>query len=105
MKKNDILIILIPTFLFVIAWIAFSVYHNIVTSTISEELNMQILPISSNFDTKTIDGLKNRQRVEPVYQIGKASQSNNQNASISQNQASNASSNTQQATTGGNLTP
>lgn len=105
MKKNNILIILIPTFFFVIAWIAFSVYHNIVTSTISEELNIQILPISSNFDTKTIDSLKNRQRVEPVYQIGKTSESNNQNAPSSQNQTGNTSPNTQQATTGGSLTP
>ena len=105
MKKNDILIILIPTFFFVVAWIAFSVYHNIVTSTISGELNMQILPISSNFDTKTIDSLKNRQRVEPVYQIGRTPKNNNQNAPSSQNQTGNASSSVQQATAGGSLIP
>lgn len=67
MKKNDILIILIPTFIFVLVWIGFSIYHSIVASTISETVNMQIAPISPNFDTKTIDSLKGRQSILPIY--------------------------------------
>lgn len=70
MKKNDILLILVPTFLFVVAWIGFSIYDNIVTSTISGSLNMQIIPINPNFDTATINNLKKRNNVTPLYQLG-----------------------------------
>lgn len=69
MKKNDILSILIPLFIFVIAWIVFSVHHSIVTSTISQTLNMQISPISPSFDTNTVAALKNRQNVTPIYDL------------------------------------
>ncbi len=70
MKKNDILLILVPTFLCVVAWIGFSIYDNIVTSTISEPLNMQIIPINPKFDTDTINNLKKRNNVTPLYQLG-----------------------------------
>ena len=69
MKKNDILLILIPLFIFALAWIGFSIYHNIVTSTISDPLNMQITPITPIFDTNTIGSLKNRARVSPIYEL------------------------------------
>jgi hypothetical protein len=69
MKKNDILLILIPLFLFVISWIGFSIYHNIVTSTISQPLSVQITPINPTFDTSTIDSLKNREKITPVYEL------------------------------------
>lgn len=57
-------------FICVLAWIGFSIYHNIVTSTISEPLTMQIIPISPNFDTNTINNLKKRNNVSPLYQLG-----------------------------------
>jgi hypothetical protein len=69
MKKNDILLILIPSFVFVLVWVSFSIYHNVVTSTISEPLNIQIAPITPNFDTSTIDSLKNREKVSPIYEL------------------------------------
>ncbi len=69
MKKNDILMILIPSFIFVLAWIGFSLLHNIATSTISETLDMQISPISPGFDTDTIASLKKRKNVVPIYTI------------------------------------
>ena len=69
MKKNDILILLIPSMLIVILWVVFSVYHNYVTSTIPENLNTQILSISPNFDLKTIENLKKRDVVIPIYQL------------------------------------
>src|ERR1035437_5922057 len=69
MKRNDILIILIPSFVFVLAWIGFSLLHNIATSTISETLNTQIAPISPNFDTDIIASLKQRKNVAPIYQL------------------------------------
>lgn len=68
MKKQDLLIILIPTFICVISWIGFNIYHNSITSTISSQDINQITPINPNFDTKIIDVLKKRESVEPFYQ-------------------------------------
>lgn len=69
MKRKDILLILIPSFLFVLAWTGFSIYHSFVNSTISESLDTQILPINPSFDTSTITSLKNRMHVDPIYEI------------------------------------
>jgi hypothetical protein len=68
MKKQDLLIILIPTFICVIAWIGFNIYHNAITSTISPAEISQITPINPDFDTKIISQLKKRERVEPFFQ-------------------------------------
>lgn len=67
MKRKDILMILIPSFIFVVVWIILSIHHNIVSSTISETINMQIEPISAIFDTDTITALKQRQNIVPDY--------------------------------------
>jgi hypothetical protein len=111
MKKNQILIILIPSFIFVFAWIGFSIYHNIITSTISTPLSMQITPITPSFDTDTIDALKKRANVIPVYEISTLVQNGNVSASPSANTVTTApvnpvgnSTETQQATSGGSLT-
>lgn len=67
MKQKDILLLVIPFFILVVIFIIFSVYHNSVTSTISENLNIQITPISPTFDQKTISNLKKRDKVEPLF--------------------------------------
>lgn len=69
MKQKDILLILVPTFIMVILWIAFSVYHSHVSSTITEPLNKQINPIGENFDLEALNSLKKRVRFEPIYEI------------------------------------
>ena len=69
MKKRDILILLIPSFIFALAWIGFSVYHSFVTSTIPGEVNVSISPITPDFDTKTIESIKQRKSIAPIYQI------------------------------------
>ncbi|HYM64919.1 MAG TPA: hypothetical protein VES68_00315 [Candidatus Sulfotelmatobacter sp.] len=69
MKRKDILVILIPTFIFVILWIIFSIHHAINTPTITEATDIQITSISPNFDTKTLDSLKKRTSVSPIYEI------------------------------------
>ena len=68
MKRKDILYILIPACLLVFAWIAFNIYHNAVTSTIPQATSIQIAPIVPTFDTKTIDSLKRREIVAPVFE-------------------------------------
>ena len=77
MKRKDLMLLLIPTFIFVVAWTGFSIYHGFVTSTIPANLNTQISPITPSFDTKTINALKDRQDVNPIYDINPAIISNN----------------------------
>lgn len=69
MKQRDLLIILVPAFLLSILWIIFSIYHNLTTSTIKDPLNSQIIPIEGKFDTATINKLKEKQRVNPLFNI------------------------------------
>lgn len=69
MKQKDIITILIPVVLFALAWVVFSIYHNSVASTISNSLNTSILPITPDFDIKTISKLKQREKIDPLYQI------------------------------------
>lgn len=69
MKRKDVLLLLIPSLIFVLAWMSFSIYHSFINSTISEALNVQILPINPTFDTKTISSLKQRTHVNPIYEV------------------------------------
>lgn len=69
MKRKDILLILIPTFIVVLLWVVFNVYHSYINSTIPKDVNMQILYIDPDFDLKTIEDLKKRQVINPIYTI------------------------------------
>lgn len=69
MKQKDFLIILIPIFILTILWVIFNIYHNHVTSTIKDPLTTQTIPIEGKFDANTIEAVKNRQRVDPLYEI------------------------------------
>lgn len=69
MKQKDILVIFILLFVFVVTWIVSSIYHNSVQSTISETLNQDISQINPTFDVKTINKLKNRQRLNPLLEL------------------------------------
>lgn len=69
MKQKDILIIIILLFVFVIAWIGSSIYSSLVSSTISTEVNKDIDPIAPNFDTKTVDKLKAREKISPAFDL------------------------------------
>jgi hypothetical protein len=69
MKQKDILVIVILLFIFVLAWIGESIYNSAINSTISESVNQNITPIDPNFDIKTIDKLKSREKVTPLYDL------------------------------------
>ena len=73
MKHKDIILLLVSAFFLVIAWVTFNVYHNSVVSTTAEVLKKEILPISPNFDEKTINKLKQRNRISPTYDLGNIS--------------------------------
>ena len=102
MRRRDVLMILIPTFIFVVAWVLFSIYHNAKTSTISESVNAEIKQISPNFDTKTIDALKKRETVNPIYDISGLSSQTQVSPTIEVPLNSSQSA-TQNATSGGLL--
>lgn len=69
MKRREILFLIISTFILVVVWVGFSVYHNAVTSTISQALSIQITPISPTFDMQTFEKLKEREKVSPLFEI------------------------------------
>ena len=57
MLKN-LLYIAILTTIVVASWIGFGIYHNSISSTISKDTEIKIIPISPSFETKTINALK-----------------------------------------------
>jgi len=69
MKQKDVFVILILLFVFVVVWIGSSIYHNSISSTISKTLNQDIFQIDPKFDVQTIDKLKNRQRLNPLFEL------------------------------------
>lgn len=75
MKQKDILLLVVPLFILIVAWIVFTIYHNLVTSTISESLSVQITPIEGRFDKGTIDSLKRREKFLPAFEATNPAQS------------------------------
>lgn len=69
MKRKEAYILLLSTSVLIFAWVIFSILHSAISSTISENLNVQILPINPTFDVKTIEKLKKRVRVIPENTI------------------------------------
>ena len=69
MKQKEILFILISTFALTTLWVGFSIYHNFVSSTIQGPVQIQIQPISPNFDEKAIQTFKTRSKIQPILEI------------------------------------
>jgi len=69
MKRTDVLFFFASFFIVVAAWIGFNIWHDAVTSTISNDLQIQIIPINPDFDSDTIQKLKTRQNVSPQYEL------------------------------------
>lgn len=61
------MLLLISGFILVLAWIGFSIYHNLATSTVSTAVGSQLRPIPGSFDMTTINNLKNRKNISPDY--------------------------------------
>ena len=66
----DILFLSVSLFVIVTMWIGFNLYHAWVTSTITEDLQVQIIPIAPKFDLVTLDKLKTREKIEPFFELG-----------------------------------
>lgn len=99
MKKNDVLFILISTVILAFAWIVFNIIHENVTSTITQTVTSEIAPIQPTFDKKTIDALKQRAQVSPIYTL--SSTSPTPVPTITQTQAPLATASATQASSGG----
>ncbi len=111
MKQRDIITLLIPSFILILAWIIFSIYHSSVASTITPVVDIQISPISPIFDMDAISKLKQRQKVTPIYETPATATPtptpgfpNIFSSSLSASQI-NGSNNTPQGSAGGSLSP
>lgn len=67
--QKDVLFLSASFFAVVVAWVAFSLYHSYVTTTISEDLQIQIAPIDPKFDKATIEALKSREKIVPLFEL------------------------------------
>ncbi|MBI3070384.1 MAG: hypothetical protein HYY87_03740 [Candidatus Levybacteria bacterium] len=99
MKQKDLVFLLASTAILVLAWIAFSVYYNLRTSTIPENINTQITPIQPVFDKKTLEALKQREKTVPVYKV------ESEPTPIGSPSAESSLTEAEQATQGGGLSP
>lgn len=72
--QKDILYVSISCFVVVAVWVATNIYHANVTSTIEPDLQTQIVPINPTFDESTIQKIKSRKKILPVFE-SKASSS------------------------------
>lgn len=68
MKQSELLFVMVSFFIMVVIYFGLNLYHNYVTSTIPDDLNIQIIPIAPIFDQKAISDLKKRESISPVYQ-------------------------------------
>lgn len=67
MKQINFVVFLGVTFVWVVVWIAFNVYHSLTTSSVTEVLQQQVTPIDASFDKATIDMITRRHQVPLVY--------------------------------------
>lgn len=81
MKRQELIFLFASIFLVTVAWLIFTIIHNIRTSTITDVLSIQIKPITASFDEETINTLKKRQKIDPNYRLQGTTDS--QNASLS----------------------
>jgi hypothetical protein len=66
--EKDILFIIISSFVLTVIWIGFNLYHKWVTTTIAPDVQVQIEPISSDFDLATLEKLKSRVKIAPFFE-------------------------------------
>ena len=67
-KQKDILFILVSSFVVVVAWVAFNLYHIYATSTVSSDVQMQLNPINPEFNPSVVQELKTREVINPLYE-------------------------------------
>ena len=74
MKNKELVLLLGSVLVIVVAWIAFSIYHNLITPTTPENLEKEATPIDPVFDESTINKLKERQQTAPLLEVDTSAQ-------------------------------
>lgn len=74
MKQEEILFFLGSACIVVFAWVAFTILHNSLTSTVTGTVLQAITPIDATFNTQIIDAMKKRAVVDPLFTIQPPSQ-------------------------------
>lgn len=69
LKEKNIAFILISSTVVALAYVGFSFYHTSVTSTLTEELSLQIEPIPGAFNASAIEAIERRNNVAPSYEL------------------------------------
>lgn len=67
-RQKDILFIFISSFIVVVAWISFNIYHIWATSTLNPDVQSELTPIIPVFDPQVINQLKTRESIQPLFQ-------------------------------------
>ncbi len=68
-RQNEIFLILLSSFILVVIWVCFNIYHASQTSTLNAVLTGEIVPIQPTFDTKTVGELKKRTVIQPIDSV------------------------------------
>lgn len=69
MNQKKLTIILVPILILTILWVVFNIYHNHVSSTITDVQNYQIIPIEGSFNKNAIEQIKKRTKIEAANEI------------------------------------
>lgn len=75
MKQKDILFILISSFILILVWMGFNLWHIKQVSTLSEPVSQQLIPINPYFDKAVIQKIMQRQQIAPLYKLNQATSS------------------------------
>lgn len=69
MRQKDFVLLFGSTCIVVLAWIGVTVYNKFMSSTINEATMVSVKPITDSFDVATLDKVKGRLQIVPVYSV------------------------------------
>jgi hypothetical protein len=72
MKQNEIALILFSILILVAIWIGSNVYHAHIESDSSGVQGIQVMTIDPKFEKEVIGRLKNRTKIDPLFQSSSA---------------------------------
>ncbi|GIW61250.1 MAG: hypothetical protein KatS3mg089_0102 [Patescibacteria group bacterium] len=64
-QYQNLIYLIIPSFVVILAWIGFTIYNKRVATTITESQSLTILPINSSFNKEVLNRLKKRKVITP----------------------------------------
>lgn len=64
-QYQNLLYLIVPSFIVILAWIGFTIYNKRVATTITESQSLTIQPINSSFNKEVLNSLRKRKVVTP----------------------------------------